>query len=75
MIINNVLIFNIQSYNEYGDIIKTTIGKAREINKVLCARTMVVSLITSFRELQINCGTFRISRSSQEFSSLKVQIN
>lgn len=61
----------VKSYNEYGDIIKTTIGKAREINKVICARTMVVSLITSFRELQINCGTFRISRSSQEFSSLK----
>jgi hypothetical protein len=34
---------------------------------------MVVSLITSFREQQINCGTFRISRSSQEFSSLKVE--
>ncbi|XP_050542389.1 cohesin subunit SA-2 isoform X1 [Daktulosphaira vitifoliae] len=61
----------VKSYNEYGDIIKTTIGKAREINKVICARTMVVSLITSFKELQMTCGTFRISRTSQEFSSLK----
>lgn len=62
-----------QSYNEYGDIIKTTLGKAREINKTNCARTMVTSLISLFKELQRDAGSVRINRQLDEFSSLKVR--
>ncbi|XP_075217243.1 stromal antigen isoform X2 [Lycorma delicatula] len=61
----------VKSYNEYGDIIKTTLGKAREINKTNCARTMVASLISLFKELQRDAGTIRINRQLDEFSSLK----
>uniref|UniRef100_A0ABM0MT92 Cohesin subunit SA-2-like n=1 Tax=Saccoglossus kowalevskii TaxID=10224 RepID=A0ABM0MT92_SACKO len=31
-------------YNDYGDIIKMTLAKSREINKVDCARTLGLSL-------------------------------
>lgn len=33
-----------QFYNDYGDIIKATLSKAREINKVATAKTLVLSL-------------------------------
>lgn len=62
-----------QSYNDYGDIIKTTLGKAREINKTNCARTMLNSLTSLFRELQKEVGHLKINRQLEEFSSLKVQ--
>lgn len=61
-----------QSYNEYGDIIKATVAKARELNKVNCARTMVASLISLFRELHDENGGLIISRNSNQFASLKV---
>ena len=61
----------VKYYNDYGDIIKTTLGKSREINKVSCARTMAVSLSMLFRDLHRDPGN-RIDRQSEEFSSLKV---
>jgi cohesin complex subunit SA-1/2 len=66
-----VLIFvTFQYYNDYGDIIKATLGKAREINKTNCARTMAISLTMLFRELQRD--GIRINRQSEDFVSLKV---
>ncbi|XP_021930431.1 cohesin subunit SA-2 isoform X2 [Zootermopsis nevadensis] len=59
----------VKYYNDYGDIIKATLGKAREINKTNCARTMAISLTMLFRELQRD-GT-RINRQSEDFISLK----
>ncbi|XP_065216045.1 cohesin subunit SA-2 isoform X3 [Planococcus citri] len=61
----------VKSYNEYGDIIKATVAKARELNKVNCARTMVASLISLFRELHDENGGLIISRNSNQFASLK----
>ncbi|KAL1110344.1 hypothetical protein AAG570_007875 [Ranatra chinensis] len=61
----------VKSYNEYGDIIKTTVGKAREINKVNCARTMVTALTSLFKDLQEEMQGLRISRTMDDFSSLK----
>ena len=34
-----------QFYNDYGDIIKATLSKAREINKVATAKTLATSLM------------------------------
>jgi len=68
-----VLIYvTFQYYNDYGDIIKATLGKAREINKTNCARTMAISLTTLFRELQRD-GT-RVNRQGEDFVSLKVRL-
>ncbi|XP_073982200.1 stromal antigen isoform X1 [Rhodnius prolixus] len=61
----------VKSYNEYGDIIKTTVGKAREINKTNCARTMVAALTSLFKDIQESMGSVRISRSVEEFTTLK----
>lgn len=61
-----------QCYNEYGDIIKATMGKAREINKVSCALTMILSLITSYKEIQKINNAIYVSKSSQQFMDLKV---
>nr|CAH0108959.1 unnamed protein product [Daphnia galeata] len=60
----------VKYYNDYGDIIKTTLGKAREINKVSCARTMILSLSVLFRDLSRDTGS-RIDRQSEEFVSVK----
>ena len=62
----------IQYYNNYGDIIKATLGKAREINKVNCARTMALSLQTLFEALTSHPQA-RINRAGDEFISLKVR--
>jgi cohesin complex subunit SA-1/2 len=59
-----------QYYNDYGDIIKSTLGKAREINKVNCARTMAASLSMLFRDMQRDLT--RVNRQGEEFISLKV---
>ncbi|XP_054277370.1 cohesin subunit SA-2 isoform X2 [Macrosteles quadrilineatus] len=61
----------VKSYMDYGDIIKTTLGKAREINKTNCARTMLTSLISLFREMHKELGHLRINRQIEEFSCLK----
>lgn len=61
----------VKYYNDYGDIIKTTLGKAREINKVNCARTMVLSLTMLFRDLHRDSGS-RVDRQSEEFVGVKV---
>jgi len=60
----------VKFYNDYGDIIKATLGKAREINKVNCARTMALSLKTLFRNtLQSQHGV--VDRQSENFVSIK----
>jgi cohesin complex subunit SA-1/2 len=61
----------VKCYDDYGDIIKMTLGKAREINKVICARTMVLSLSMLFRDLSRDAGSL-IDRQSEEFLSVKV---
>jgi len=55
-------------YNDYGDIIKATLGKARENNKTNCAKTMVQSLIFKFTELQEGGD---IDRNGEDFHSIK----
>ncbi|XP_060516669.1 cohesin subunit SA-1 [Cylas formicarius] len=60
----------VKCYNEYGDIIKTTLSKAREINKVNCALTMCLSLNMMFNEVQRLCNG-RNSRQHEEFFALK----
>ena len=56
-------------YNDYGDIIKATLGKARENNKTNCAKTMIQSLIYKFNELQQEQGV--IERASEDFHAIK----
>lgn len=41
----------VQCYNDYGDIIKATLSKAREINKLNCALTMELAMQALFCEL------------------------
>lgn len=62
-----------QCYNEYGDIIKATMSKAREINKINCALTMVISLLTTYKEIQKANNSIYVSKSSQQFTDLKVK--
>ncbi|XP_017860100.1 PREDICTED: cohesin subunit SA-1 [Drosophila arizonae] len=63
--------YYVKCYNEYGDIIKATLGKAREINKVNFAMTLLLSLITVFKSLQEQSDDGIVSKSSQEFIDLK----
>uniref|UniRef100_A0A8D8W339 Cohesin subunit SA-2 n=1 Tax=Cacopsylla melanoneura TaxID=428564 RepID=A0A8D8W339_9HEMI len=60
----------VKSYNTYGDIIKTSVGKAREVNKVNCARTMVLSLTQLYKELPLTESN-QVPRQSNDFNSLK----
>ncbi|XP_047534423.1 cohesin subunit SA-1 isoform X1 [Vanessa atalanta] len=41
----------IKCYNDYGDIIKATLSKAREINKLSCALTMELAMQALYAEL------------------------
>lgn len=59
-----------QFYNDYGDIIKATLGKAREINKVQTAKTLAMSLTQLFKELQAEQGPF-VDRGSEQFMAIK----
>lgn len=36
--------FESQYYNDYGDIIKETMSKTRQIDKIQCAKTLILSL-------------------------------
>lgn len=39
-----VFFFHSQYYNDYGDIIKETMSKTRQIDKIQCAKTLILSL-------------------------------
>ena len=54
-----------------GDIIKATLGKARENNKVNSAKTIVQALIIKFNELRQIQGEKVINRNTGEFVHLK----
>lgn len=54
-----------------GDIIKATLGKARENNKVNSAKTIVQALIIKFNELRHIQGEKVINRNTGEFVHLK----
>lgn len=69
-----MFIIRFQCYNEYGDIIKFTVGKAREINKINCALTMCISLISTYKDIQQLNDTVFVSKNSQEYADLKVRI-
>ncbi|XP_067879961.1 cohesin subunit SA-1-like isoform X2 [Heterodontus francisci] len=57
-------------YGDYGDIIKEMLGKARQVDKVECARTLILSLQQLFNELLQDKGSI-IDRSSSGFSAIK----
>ncbi|XP_052214972.1 cohesin subunit SA-1-like isoform X2 [Dreissena polymorpha] len=57
-------------YNDYGDIIKATLSKAREINKVSTAKTLIISLTQLFGEL-LGEANGVIDRSADAFQSIK----
>ncbi|XP_022904358.1 cohesin subunit SA-1 isoform X2 [Onthophagus taurus] len=59
----------VKYYNDYGDIIKATLSKAREINKVNCALTMCLSLSMMYQSLSTNGE--RVTRNHEEFFALK----
>lgn len=62
----------VRFYNDYGDIIKATLGKAREINKVNCARTMALSLTSLFNDLRSEQNTNQqINRQDESFLAIK----
>lgn len=63
--------YYIKFYNDYGDIIKTTLSKSRETNKTNCTMTMCLSLETLFEEILAYSAPDKIQRSSQDFSDLK----
>ncbi|XP_053201590.1 cohesin subunit SA-1-like [Panonychus citri] len=63
----------VRFFNDFGDIIKTTLGKLREMNKVICAKTMASALIQVFKELQTeshqNANAF--TKQDENFLALK----
>lgn len=63
--------YYIKFYNDYGDIIKATLSKTREMNKINCTMTMCMSLKTLFEEIQAFFVPEKIQRSSQDYSDLK----
>ena len=44
MLFRSVGSLSLQYYNDYGDIIKETMSKTRQIDKIQCAKTLILSL-------------------------------
>lgn len=59
---------HVKFYNDYGDIIKTTIGKARDINKINCALTMQHSLNILYNEIK---SEDKVGRNNEELTAIK----
>ncbi|XP_020708068.2 cohesin subunit SA-1 isoform X2 [Athalia rosae] len=59
----------VKYYNDYGDIIKTTLSKARDINKINCALTMQHSLNILYNEIVAEKG--KVNKNSEEFTAIK----
>uniref|UniRef100_A0AAQ5XAR7 Cohesin subunit SA n=1 Tax=Amphiprion ocellaris TaxID=80972 RepID=A0AAQ5XAR7_AMPOC len=59
-----------QYYNDYGDIIKETMSKTRQIDKIQCAKTLILSLQNLFNEMLSELG-FNFDRSSSAFCGIK----
>ncbi|KAM8835623.1 cohesin subunit SA-2-like [Synchiropus picturatus] len=57
-------------YNDYGDIIKETMSKTRQIDKVQCANTLGLSLQKLFNDMLSELG-FNFDRSSSAFCGIK----
>uniref|UniRef100_A0A4W5KPB7 STAG2 cohesin complex component n=1 Tax=Hucho hucho TaxID=62062 RepID=A0A4W5KPB7_9TELE len=57
-------------YNDYGDIIKETMSKTRQIDKIQCAKTLILSLQQLFHEMMSELGT-GFDRSSSAFCGIK----
>ncbi|MFT7796092.1 cohesin subunit SA-2-like isoform X2 [Arapaima gigas] len=57
-------------YNDYGDIIKETMSKTRQIDKIQCAKTLILSLQQLFREMLSDLG-HNFDRSSSVFCGIK----
>ncbi|XP_063288178.1 cohesin subunit SA-2 [Pelobates fuscus] len=57
-------------YNDYGDIIKETMSKTRQIDKIQCAKTLILSLQQLFNEMIQEHG-YNFDRSSPSFSGIK----
>uniref|UniRef100_A0AAY4EVU7 Cohesin subunit SA n=1 Tax=Denticeps clupeoides TaxID=299321 RepID=A0AAY4EVU7_9TELE len=54
-------------YNDYGDIIKETLSKTRQTDKILCAKTLILSLQKLFNELVQDQGP-NLDRTSSHVS-------
>ncbi|XP_069072021.1 cohesin subunit SA-2-like [Pleurodeles waltl] len=79
LIIYNVLDLNsatdvfkhyVKYYNDYGDIIKETLSRTRQINKVQCARTLLLTLQQVFAEMVEDHGP-SVIRSTQAFMDIR----
>uniref|UniRef100_A0AAR2LMW6 Cohesin subunit SA n=1 Tax=Pygocentrus nattereri TaxID=42514 RepID=A0AAR2LMW6_PYGNA len=57
-------------YNDYGDIIKETMSKTRQIDKIQCAKTLILSLQQLFNEMLSDLGP-GFDRSSSAFCGIK----
>uniref|UniRef100_A0A8D3DVZ0 Cohesin subunit SA n=1 Tax=Scophthalmus maximus TaxID=52904 RepID=A0A8D3DVZ0_SCOMX len=57
-------------YNDYGDIIKETMSKTRQIDKIQCAKTLILSLQQLFNEMLSDLG-HGFDRSSSSFCGIK----
>ncbi|XP_032827758.1 cohesin subunit SA-2-like [Petromyzon marinus] len=57
-------------YNDYGDIIKETLSKTRQNDKIQCAKTLILSLQQLFHELLQEMG-HNLDRSSAAFNGVK----
>uniref|UniRef100_A0A672S8G5 Cohesin subunit SA n=1 Tax=Sinocyclocheilus grahami TaxID=75366 RepID=A0A672S8G5_SINGR len=57
-------------YNDYGDIIKETMSKTRQIDKIQCAKTLILSLQQLFNDMLSDMG-FSFDRSSSAFCGIK----
>lgn len=67
----NVAIFFTKAYSNFGDIIRHTMGKCREIDNKAFARVLLLSLRQEFEKL-LDDSEGDIETNSKDFAALKV---
>uniref|UniRef100_A0A915K3J5 SCD domain-containing protein n=1 Tax=Romanomermis culicivorax TaxID=13658 RepID=A0A915K3J5_ROMCU len=67
----HLISFCYQFFNDYGDIIKVTIVKLRDISKVKCARTLALALSNQFTSLKEDAEDGILDPQTESFASLR----
>ncbi|XP_071947456.1 cohesin subunit SA-2-like [Antedon mediterranea] len=61
----------IQYYNDYGAVIKRTLAKSRDIDKISCAKTLGLALSQLFFQMKSEMGYIEKSKSTEKMNDIK----
>uniref|UniRef100_A0A914RF41 Uncharacterized protein n=1 Tax=Parascaris equorum TaxID=6256 RepID=A0A914RF41_PAREQ len=58
-------------YTDFGDILKSLVNKCRELDKLGCARAVIVSLCNFYEEMKRSSENHYVDPNSDDFTALR----